>query len=909
VAGAWIFGLVASCALVYLAAVAVRDLTGGPSPSALRLAIANAIFDPGWKSELEIGAIVAILALSITVPAFFCARLRWLRAAFAALAVHRTQAIFFTALLPMMIRLALLPVFPSPQPFVADEFGYLLLADTLASGRLANPTHPFWRHFESIYVLHQPSYASIYPVAPALLLALPKLLGVAPWLGVWLGVGLMCGLLCWMLQGWLPPKWALAGAVIAACRFGIVGPWMNTYWGGAAAAAGGALALGAFPRILRSHRVRDSLLFALGLAVLAQSRPYEGFVFGVPLVFGLGISLLRQQRVPLRVRLRNVVCPASAVLLLLVAGTLYYDSRVTGAPLLMPYGLHQKTYGTPQSFYWQPPVLEPPGIHRHQDIADVFAWQLAAYQSHFSWSGESSRLASFWNFYMQPLLTLPLLLLPFLCRRSPLIVPAAAVTLVLAANSLYPFFFPHYAAPVSAALLLLVVQGLRHLYVLRFRFSRAGQAAAQLLLLAIVASSALTAFGGVLAPWNITSSLTPRSEALDRLEALGGKHLVLVRYSKNHSFHQGVVFNGADIDKSAVVWARELDAASNRKLLAYFRDRDAWLFEPDEQPATLVPFPGKPYVAAVVNGAGRRDDTRVAVSPGGIALVFGSNFNPELRGTTVSNLFGSIPVTLCESGPEAGLVFSPSPSQSPGVSFPLIPDFSPPRPAPPQPAVLQSSAPHPLEAAGITVDFDGVRAPLLGVSRFGEVTCDDEFAGAASARGNLAAADSIAVQVPYEIAPGWTNVTVHAAGVPSTSRRVQVLPATPGVFQIVMSDGKRRALLLHGDGSLVDLSSPGRRGEILHSLSTGLGAVEPAVGTNGLGLSVTARVARQLVIGVDDRGVRLVSATYRSGSVGIEDVAFQIPANARTGDNIPFSVGAVVDGQTVYSNQSFLPVR
>jgi hypothetical protein len=94
--------------------------------------------------------------------------------------------------LPLIVRLALLPVLGIPEPRVADEFGYLLLADKCASGRLTNSTHPFWRHFEAVYTFHQPTYTSIYPVAPALLLALAKWLGVHPWLGVWFGAGLMC---------------------------------------------------------------------------------------------------------------------------------------------------------------------------------------------------------------------------------------------------------------------------------------------------------------------------------------------------------------------------------------------------------------------------------------------------------------------------------------------------------------------------------------------------------------------------------------------------------------------------------------------------------------------------------------------------------------------------------------------
>ena len=140
--------------------------------------------------------------------------------------------------------------------------------------------------------------------------------------------------------------------------------------------------------------------------------------------------------------------------------------------------------------------------------------------------------------------------------------------------------------------------------------------------------------------------------------------------------------------------------------------------------------------------------------------------------------------------------------------------------------------------------------------------------------------------------------------------KVTILPATPGVFQMRMADGGIRGIVLHLDGSMVDLQYPAHPGENLRMFATGLGPMLPAVRTNQVGPAGSpAQPAQRLIVGVYARGVPLISARYAEGMVGVEEVTFQLPPDVPPGPDIALSVGVVVDGRTVYSNKSSLPVK
>jgi hypothetical protein len=165
----------------------------------------------------------------------------------------------------MVPRLALLPWLPPPEPAIQDEFSYILGAQTLAAGRLTNPTPAFWQHFESFHVNMVPTYQSMYQPAPSLFYALGIVLGGNPWWGAWLSTGLMCAAICWALQPIIGLRYAFLAGLVCALKYGVFTTYSDSYWGGSVAALGGALALGAFVRVVSGGRLWQVFLLVLGL--------------------------------------------------------------------------------------------------------------------------------------------------------------------------------------------------------------------------------------------------------------------------------------------------------------------------------------------------------------------------------------------------------------------------------------------------------------------------------------------------------------------------------------------------------------------------------------------------------------------------------------------------------------------
>src|SRR5208283_650541 len=295
---------------------------------------------PTWLAEPRLTILLALLFSlpAILLPATSERLFRRIESLASRFAAHKILAITALFLSVVALRVALLGKLPVPNPGIHDEFSYLLMGDTFAHGRLANPTHPLWRSFETFHVLWFPVYASKYPPAQGLVLAFGQLLG-HPWIGVLLSAAAMAAAFVWMLQAWIPARWALLAGILAAAKLCIACYWMNSYWGGAVAAIGGALVLGAIGRMKRRPTLASGILLGLGVAILINSRPYESIFFCVPVATALGLWFLRGAKGEnaRRAAMRLVFLPAAGILLVTLSFMGYYNWRLTGNPADLPY--------------------------------------------------------------------------------------------------------------------------------------------------------------------------------------------------------------------------------------------------------------------------------------------------------------------------------------------------------------------------------------------------------------------------------------------------------------------------------------------------------------------------------------------------------------------------------------------
>lgn len=506
-------------------------------------------------------------------------------------------------LIAIVVRLAFLLWIPIPVPEAQDGFSYLLASDTFVHGRLTNPSSPMWVHFESFHINLRPTYQSMYPPAQGLALAVGQKLTGVPWFGVLLSVAFMCGAIYWMLLGWLPAPWAWLGGAFVCVRFGIFSYWINTYFGGAVAALGGALVLGALPHLRRELRLPTSLILAAGLLILANSRPLEGLLFSLPILALTAVVIVKNAKVNWR-GTAQAVLPAVGLLAIGATWMLYYNWRGTGKPLLMPYVLNFDTYHIAKPFFFQ--KLNPIPTYRHKSMRAFYLYH--ELPSALLWKNEMAsytriKAGVYYGFFVWPFL---LLLAPSVYALWGSELRVILFSLGLLALDLFAQIWPpeaHYVAPATGALLLMLLYSARHFRNSGSEYALWGSRAAALLFALWLISPIAEA---VRDPFALRPNLTgpevglqknkmmplriQRARIQSQLEARSGKHLVIVHYPAWDVPSEDWIYNEGDIDHSHVIWARDMGYLSNRELLNFYPDRQVWYVDRGDPLFLIVPY-------------------------------------------------------------------------------------------------------------------------------------------------------------------------------------------------------------------------------------------------------------------------------------------------------------------------------
>jgi hypothetical protein len=491
--------------------------------------------------------------------------------------------------LAVLLRLALLPQSPVPIPSGADDFSYILLGDTLRHLRLANAAHPLQQFFEAVFILQEPTYASIYPLGQGIVLALGQVVFGSYWAGVLISDGVFCALCYWMLRGWGAPIWALAGGLLAVMEFGPLNPWVNSYWGGAVSAGAGCLVFGSLPRLRESPRIRYGVLLGTGVGLQILVRPFEALFLSIAVLVYLVLAF--------RNNLRGVAMPvlsASGVIVAALGLTLLQNKAVTHSWTTMPYMLSRYQYGVPATLSFQPNAVPHRAMTAEQELD--YEAQKAVHGSGTDGFGAYFRRLSdrfrFLRFFLLPPLYFAIAWFAPSLRQWRYRWAVGTTLLFALGTNFYGYFYPQYIAALTCLFILFSVVGLE-------RLSGAARLSVWLLCgawfvfwfgLYASGDSDLLSMARYQNWYYINRGDPQRREAIEnQLMRNPGDQLVFVRYAPSHRFEEWI-HNAADIDSSRIVWANDLGADENAELLRYYANRKAWLLEPDAHPPALTPY-------------------------------------------------------------------------------------------------------------------------------------------------------------------------------------------------------------------------------------------------------------------------------------------------------------------------------
>ena len=221
---------------------------------------------------------------------------------------------------------------------------------------------------------------------------------------------------------------------------------------------------------------------------------------------------------------------------------------------------------------------------------------------------------------------------------------------------------------------------------------------------------------------------------------------------------------------------------------------------------------------------------------------------------------------------------------APGINGSVIPDTF-------------GFGPLPIQVANVTVQFNGVYAPIYHVS-------------------NINGQEMVAVQVPFETAPGdAVPVVVTVNGVANfTPLTAKVMPGAPGIFAYVpQGQATSIAVMVRPDGSFVSPTNPAVKGETTRAYVTGLIPPDGTLLTNMYAPPPPAAditITTPVIVGVNHHGTHgKPTVIYAHNLIGVWEVQFVVPTDAPSGPSVPFDLAIPVNGSNVFAVGSHMPIK
>jgi uncharacterized protein (TIGR03437 family) len=185
------------------------------------------------------------------------------------------------------------------------------------------------------------------------------------------------------------------------------------------------------------------------------------------------------------------------------------------------------------------------------------------------------------------------------------------------------------------------------------------------------------------------------------------------------------------------------------------------------------------------------------------------------------------------------------------------------------------------QLAQVSISFGSSKAPLYSVS-------------------NVNGQQQASFQVPCDVTPNTSvPVTVSANGGTATVN-VSMRSAGPGVFMFTDTDGLSHAVIVRSDGSYASATNKVNRGETVRLYITGMGSVTPALATNTVPVNGTDSVVQGFVaVGVNNSPMRVVTARRAADLVGVDEITFQVDANAPVGNQFLYVAVYPVDNPSI----------